>query len=74
MDSFLEQWTIISLRVIPGVTTHISFDAMMTLEWFSDVPTGGGFRGFKPRTEIPKALENRAKLKPIVKTVKNCWI
>ena len=24
--------------------------------------------------EIPKALQNRAKLNPIVKTVKNCWI
>ena len=25
-----------------------------------------------PRPEIPKALQNRAKLNPIVKTVKNC--
>jgi hypothetical protein len=29
---------------------------------------------FKPPTKIPKALQNRAKLNPIVKTVKNCWI
>ena len=27
---------------------------------------------FKPPLEIPKALQNRAKLNPIVKTVKNC--
>ena len=26
-----------------------------------------------PPPEIPKALQNRAKLTPIVKTVKNCW-
>ena len=35
----------------------------------------GGFGVFKPPpTEIPKALQNRAKLNPTVKTVKNCWI
>ena len=33
---------------------------------------GGGL--FSPPPEIPKALQNRAKLNPIVKTVKNCWI
>ena len=38
----------------------------------SGVPSRGGW-GFKP-PEIPKALQNRAKLNPIVKTVKNCWI
>jgi len=27
-----------------------------------------------PPPEIPKALQNHAKLNPIVKTVKNCWI
>jgi hypothetical protein len=27
-----------------------------------------------PSPEIPKALQNRAKLNPIVKTVKNWWI
>ena len=27
--------------------------------------------GFKPPPEIPKALQNHAKLNPIVKTVKN---
>ena len=37
---------------------------------------GGGFGVFKHPLppEIPKALQNRAKLNPIVTTVKNCWI
>jgi len=30
--------------------------------------------GFNPPLEIPKALQNRAKLNPIVRTVKNCGI
>jgi len=34
---------------------------------------GGGFKP-PPTPEIPKALQNRAKVNPIVKTVKNCWI
>jgi len=34
----------------------------------SGVPKGGGFQP----PEIPKALQNHAKLNPIVKTVKNC--
>jgi len=39
----------------------------------SGVPTGGGVGGFKPPPpEIPKAHQKRAKLNPIVKTVKNC--
>ena len=33
--------------------------------------TEGAFGVFKPPPEIPKALQNRAKLNPIVKTVKN---
>jgi len=33
----------------------------------------GGVGGFNhPPTEIPKARQNRAKLNPIVKSVKNC--
>ena len=42
----------------------------------SGVPRGGGgiLGGSKP-PEIPKALQNRGKLEPIVKTVKkSCWI
>ena len=33
---------------------------------------GGWFGVFKPPPEIPKPLQNRVKLNPIVKTVKNC--
>ena len=33
---------------------------------------GGGGSNTPPTPEIPKALQNRAKLNPIVKTVKNC--
>ena len=43
----------------------------------SGVPGGGGegvWGSNTPQPEIPKALQNRAKLNPIVKTVKNCWI
>ena len=32
---------------------------------------GGGVEMFNP-PQIPKALQNRAKFNPIVKTVKNC--
>ena len=32
----------------------------------------GGVGVFKPPPEILKALQNRAKLNPVVKTVKNC--
>jgi len=36
---------------------------------------GGGGWGVQPSPpEIPKALQNRAKLNPIVKTLRNCWI
>ena len=41
------------------------------------VPRGvgvGGGSNTPPPPEIPKALQNRAKLNPIVKTVKNCRI
>ena len=37
----------------------------------SGVPRGG-VGVFNPPPEIPKVLQNRAKLNPIVKTVKNC--
>ena len=36
---------------------------------------GRGLGEFKlPAPEIPKAIQNRAKPNPIVKTVRNCWI
>ena len=38
----------------------------------SGVPRGGGLGCSNPPPEILKALQNRAKLNPIVKTVKNC--
>ena len=41
------------------------------IQWRTD---GGGVWGVEPPPEIPKALQNRAKLNPIVKTVKNSWI
>jgi len=34
--------------------------------------TEGGLRCSTPPPEVPKALQNRVKLNPIVKTVKNC--
>ena len=41
--------------------------------WLSVAYRGGGGWGVQtPPPEIPKALQNRAKLNPIVKTVKNC--
>ena len=40
----------------------------------SGVPREGGFGVFKTPLQILKALQNRAKLNPIVKTVKNCRI
>jgi len=41
----------------------------------SGVPRGESLGGFNlPPPQIPKVLQNRAKINPIVKTVKNCWI
>jgi len=39
--------------------------------WDNQWRTGRGSNPPNPH-EIPKALQNRAKLNPIVKTVKNC--
>ena len=39
---------------------------LYSVQWRTEGGGGGG--------EIPKALQNSAKLNPIVKTVKNCWI
>jgi len=49
----------------------------VNLKWLcqdSGVPGGGGVWGVQtsPPPEIPKALQNRAKLNLIVKTVENC--
>ena len=51
-----------------------SFTTISYMVFTSGVPVGGGgFGVFKtPHPEILKALQNRAKLNPTVKTVKNC--
>ena len=41
-------------------------------QWRTEGGFGGGSKPLPP--EIPKAILNRAKLNPIVKTVKNYWI
>ena len=47
--------------------------SFMVLLLCSGVPRGEGVGVFKPPPpEIPKALQNRAKLNPTVKAVKNC--
>jgi len=38
------------------------------VQWRTEV----GFGGVQTPPEVPKALQNRAKINPIVKTVKNC--
>jgi len=43
-------------------------------ENISGVPREGVTGSTPPPLEITKAFQNRAKLNPIVKTVKNCWI
>ena len=44
-----------------------------SLFFVSGVPRGE-LGGSTPPPEIPKAFQSRARLNPIVKTVKNCWI
>jgi len=49
----------------------MEFQRLSYIQWHTE----GGLGGFKPPPpEIPKAFQNRAKLNPIVKTAKNCWI
>jgi len=43
-------------------------------QWVTPVAYRGGVWGVQPPPEIPKTLQNRAKLNPTVKTVKNYWI
>ena len=43
---------------------------LLTDHHWSVAYRGGGFGGVKTPPQIPKALQNRAKLNPIVKTVK----
>ena len=52
-----------------GWSRHTAVEVVLWLGVCSGVPSGGG--GFKPPSpEIPKVLQDRAKLNPIVKTVK----
>jgi len=51
-----------------GKSAVIKFPSAVT----SGVPRGGGLRGSNPPHKIPKALQNRAKLNLIVKTVTYC--
>ena len=54
--------------VNPALTCVL--DSMATRQWHTE---GGGVWGVQtPPSKILKALQDRAKLKPIVKTVRNC--
>jgi len=69
-DSF---WTKIWNRNVPrhsGRQQH----AVTGAQWCTEEGGDGGLGGSNPPPEIPKALQNRAKLNLTVKTVKNCWI
>ena len=60
-------------KVLHAVLTNASFNTVSfnigtTYQWRIE---GGGL-GVQTPPEIPKVLQNRAKLNPIVKTVKNC--
>ena len=58
-----------------AVLLYSSF--LVMFQWRTERKGGGGVGMFNPPPpplEIPKALWNRARLNPIVKTVKNCWI
>ena len=63
-----------SVRCAGWVVTDGIISLRRKQEIISGVPRGGlGVLGVSnPPSEIPKALQNRAKLNPIVKTVKNC--
>ena len=53
--------------------THSATCLLYTPKKYPVAYGGGGFGVFKPPPlEIPKALQNLAKLNPIVKTAKNC--
>jgi hypothetical protein len=56
-----------------NLRSQVLISALFKIQVLWDVKqwrTEGGFK--LPPPEIPKALQNRAKLNPIVKTVKNC--
>jgi len=57
-----------------SVENDVSEENCLNHLWGDAVAYRGGIWGGSNLPEIPKALQNRAKLNPIVKTVKNCWI
>ena len=54
-----------------GLMYAMKYDKTMCQLGRKQWRTEGGFGGLNP-SKIPKALQNRARLNPIVKTVKNC--
>ena len=52
----------------PQVPINLGTLQVGVIHWHTE----GGLGVQTPPPEIPKALQNRAKLNPIVKTVKNC--
>ena len=72
------QFGVFPLSLIPYKYSVIQKDGLNFVSLYfaftqtSGVPRGGGVGVFKPPPEILMALQNRAKIKPIVKTVKNC--
>jgi len=60
-----------SLQRILNLVHCYKITTIMYILHSSGVPGGGGFGGFNPPPQIPKAVQNHAKLNPIVKTVKN---
>ena len=66
------QWPVISTGEAILVHALMAYVGMKVQLHTSVAYRGGG--GSPPSPEIPKAHQNRAKLNPIVKTVKNCWI
>jgi len=61
------QWERDSIRIF----WNVGGNAIRISQWRTE---RGVWGAEPPPPEIPKALQNRAKLNPIVKTVKNCWI
>ena len=78
------RWASINLGITLCIGKHrnlcsyfwyvISSGQSLTGAKSSGVPRGGVWGFQTPPLKISKALQNRAKLNPIVKTVNNCWI
>ena len=68
---------ILYLYIFSKICTETTRFIKLWQEWpvlyINGVPRGG-FGCSNTPPEIPKALQNRTKLNPILKTVKHCWI